>query len=115
MINKTGLYTYNAIIESVYDGDTVTASIDLGMGVWKRGEKLRLAHIDAPEVKGLTREQGLVSRDWLRGEVQGKQVIIKTIKDKKGKYGRYLAELWLDGSNINDRLVKNGFAIYKDY
>ncbi|HFD87662.1 MAG TPA: hypothetical protein ENJ35_08300, partial [Gammaproteobacteria bacterium] len=38
-----------------------------------------------------------------------------TIKDKKGKYGRYIAEILLDGININDALVSNGYAQYRDY
>ena len=42
-------------------------------------------------------------------------MIIKTAQDKKGKYGRYLAEIWLDGENINDLLVMNGLAEFKDY
>ena len=44
----------------------------------------------------------------------------KVIKDKKGKYGRYLGEIFLkqaDGSwlNINDELVNKGLASYKEY
>ncbi len=109
------LYTYVAYIAAVYDGDTVTANIDLGMGVWKNKEKLRLSRINSPEVRGDSREQGIVSRDWLRERILQKQVIIKTVNDKKGKYGRYLAEIWLDGENINDLLVMNGLAEFKDY
>ena len=47
--------------------------------------------------------------------------MIETIKakrlfvDKKGKFGRYLVELWLDGVNLNDELVRLGLAEYVDY
>jgi micrococcal nuclease len=46
--------------------------------------------------------------------------LIETLKDKKGKYGRYLAEIWLEEKpgkfiNINDLIVKEGFAVYKKY
>lgn len=109
------LYIYKAKITSVYDGDTVTADIDLGFHIWAHGEKLRLHRINTPEVRGVERPQGLVSRDWLRKKILGKDVLIRTIKDKKGKYGRYLAEIFLDGTNINDQLVKEGLAEYKDY
>ena len=47
--------------------------------------------------------------------ILNKKVIVETIKDKKGKYGRYLAEIFLDDVNINDWLVINGYAEYKDY
>jgi len=109
------LYTYMAHITSVYDGDTVTANIDLGMGVWKNKEKLRLSRINAPEVRGDSREQGAISRDWLRKRILDKQVLIRTIHDKKGKYGRYIAEIWHDDVNINDLIVTSGMAEYKDY
>ncbi len=108
-------FTYKAIIQSVYDGDTVTADIDLGFHTWIHGEKLRLARINAPELKGDERPAGLLARDWLRKQILGKSVIIRTIKDKKGKYGRYIAEIILNGNNINDALVRNGYAQYKDY
>lgn len=112
---ETDLYTYKARITSVYDGDTVTADVDLGFRVWVRGEKLRLARIDAPEVRGSERPLGLISRDWLREKILGKDVLIRTIKDKRGKYGRYLVEIFLDGRNINDWLVEEGLAEYRDY
>jgi len=49
-----------------------------------------------------------------------KEVYIQTIKDKKGKYGRYLGDIWLINedeslSNINDLMVSSGFAEYKEY
>ncbi|MFN2152920.1 MAG: thermonuclease family protein [Anaerolineales bacterium] len=114
------LYHYRATVTDVYDGDTCTVDIDLGLKTWVRGEKVRLYRINAPELRGVERPEGLKSRDFLREQIDGKDVIIQTIKDRKGKYGRYLAEIWLqadDGEaiNINDLLVKNGFAVYKDY
>jgi len=117
---ETSLYHYHAIIKEVYDGDTCRADIDLGMGTWIHGESLRLYRINAPEVKGSTRAAGLRSRDFLREKVLDKTIIIQTIKDRKEKYGRFLAEIWIQGQgdawiNINDLLVKEGFAIYQDY
>ncbi|HGY55743.1 MAG TPA: nuclease [Caldithrix abyssi] len=117
---ESKLFFYKAQIISVYDGDTCTADIDLGMGIWNRGEKLRLARINAPELRGEERPAGLQSRDFLRSLIDGKEVFVQTIKDRKGKYGRYLAEIWLEDSsdnwiNVNDRLVSEGFAEYKEY
>ncbi len=114
------LYRYKAIIRSVYDGDTCRADIDLGLKMWMHNEPLRLARINTPEVRGAEREEGLKSRDYLRELIDGKEVFIATIKDKKGKYGRYIADIWLeqeDGNwiNVNDNLVENGYAEYKEY
>ena len=114
------LYQYKAIVTSVYDGDTCTVDIDLGLHTWVRGEKIRLMRIDAPEVRGKSRAKGLRSRDYLRDLILDKEIIIGTFKDKRGKYGRYLGEIWLnmDGKdyvNVNDLLVKKKFAVYKKY
>ena len=114
------LYYYKATITSVYDGDTCTADVDLGLSTIRKGEKIRLARINAPEIRGSSRQQGLIPRDFLRNLILNKNVYIQTIKDKKGKYGRYLGEIWLnndDGSiiNVNDLMVSSNFAEYKEY
>ena len=113
------LFHYSAQVLSVYDGDTCRVDIDLGMGIWVRNEKLRLVRIDAPEVTGDSKARGFAARDWLRERIDGREILIETIKDKRGKYGRYLAEIWLpenDGFiNINDELVEKGFAEYREY
>lgn len=117
---ETSLYHYKAAVKKVYDGDTCTVNIDLGLGMWVHGENLRLYRINAPEVRGPERPEGLRSRDFLCKKILGKEVVIETSKDKKGKYGRYLADIWLkDDSgnwiNVNDLLVQQGYAVYKDY
>ena len=117
---KSHLYYYRALVKYVYDGDTITADIDLGLHAWVHGEKIRLARINAPELRGDEREQGLISRDFLRGIIDGKEIIAQTSKDEKGKYGRYIAELWLEQTpnewiNINDLLVEKGYARYASY
>lgn len=117
---EISLYHYKAVVKKVYDGDTCTVDIDLGLGTWIHREKLRLYRINAPEVRGPERPKGLRSRDFLRNKILGKEVVLETSKDKKGKYGRYLADIWLkDDSgnwiNINDLLVQQGYAVYKDY
>ncbi|MCF6323733.1 MAG: thermonuclease family protein [Gammaproteobacteria bacterium] len=114
-MSDQNFYIYKAVITSVYDGDTVTADIDLGLKTWVKGEKLRLNRINTPEVRGAERTQGLISRDWLRERILDKEVVVQTSKDKKGKYGRYLAEIILDHININDQLVEEGLAEYKVY
>ena len=114
------LYHYKAKIVEVYDGETCTIDIDLGLHTWIKGEKIRLTRINAPELRGTERTKGLKSRDFLRLLILDKEVFIETIKDKKEKYGRYLADVWLEDDkgkfiNINDEIVKNGFAKYQKY
>ena len=104
------MYEYRAFVRKVYDGDTVTVDIDLGFGVVLKNQKMRLLRIDAPEVRGEERPEGLKSRDALREKISNKWVKIKTQKDKKGKYGRWLADIWLEEECINDWLLSEGYA-----
>lgn len=112
------MYEYNARVSKVYDGDTITVVIQLGFGVFKN-ERLRLSGIDAPEIRGDERPFGLVSRDKLRELILGQEIIVKTYKDKKGKYGRYIAEVYKNSEQgifcVNDWLVENKLAIYREY
>lgn len=105
-------YLYKAKIISVYDGDTCVAEIELGFDIIFK-QKLRLYGINTPELRGEEREQGLISRDYVRELILNKEVIIETQKDKTGKYGRYLATIYIDGINLNEKLVTEGYA--KEY
>ncbi len=113
------LYKYKAKVVSAYDGDTIRIDIDLGMKTWIKNEPIRLSRINAPEVRGSERIAGLKSRDFLRSLILDKEIIIQTIKDKKGKYGRYLGEIWFEKGtewiNVNDLLVSEGYARYQEY
>lgn len=115
------LYYYNAYVVGVYDGDTITVDIDLGFGVCLRKQKLRLIGINAPEVRGEQREQGLRTRDWLRKRILHRDVIVETSKDRKGKYGRWLALVRIldpgqdEYSSVNNELVQEGLAEYMEY
>ena len=113
------MYEYRAKVVKVYDGDTITVQVTLGFDVYKT-EVLRLSGIDAPEMRGEERPYGLVSRDKLRELILDQEIIIKTYKDKKGKYGRYIADVYLDDPVtgvfcVNDWLVENKLAVYHEY
>ena len=105
------MYEYKVIkVIKVYDGDTITIEIDLGFGISKV-DSFRLANLNTPEVRGVERPEGLIARDYLRERLDTSlDVKVKTIKDKQGKYGRYIAELFIDGININNELIEIGLA-----
>lgn len=107
-------YYYDAIVTGVYDGDSMTVDIDLGFGVWLKGQKIRLYGIDTPELRGEERECGLIVRDYVRDLILGNDIIVNTIKDKTGKYGRWLAVIYYDGGegfvNLNEQLLLEGRA-----
>jgi len=104
------LYEYRAFVRKVYDADTITVDIDLGFGILFKSQKIRLLRINAPEVRGSEKESGIKSRDALREKINNKWVKLKTKKDKKGKFGRLLGEIWLEGECINDWLLNESLA-----
>lgn len=106
------MYLYKAKIISVYDGDTVTALVDLGFHVQKE-IKVRLFGIDTPEVRGHERPEGLLAKEKLVELIGDQQVIIQTFKDKQEKYGRWLGVIFLPDDStksVNDMLVEQGYA-----
>lgn len=109
------MYHYKAFVREVYDGDTITVDIDLGLDVWKCHEKIRLFGINTPELSGEDRIAGLAARDYLRSRIIDREITLRTVRDKKGKYGRYLGVIILDDVNINDELVEKGHAVEANY
>ena len=94
-------------IKSCYDGDTCTST---------KGEKIRLACIDTPELRGPKADPipAKEARDYLNMLIAGKDVYIRRIT--KDRYSRTVAELFIDDLNIQQTMVSGGFArIYSKY
>ena len=97
----------NVKIISCYDGDTCTSS---------EGEKIRLACIDTPEIRGnkINPEEALQAKEFLNSKVKGKYVSLKRITTDR--YDRVVGELFVNKINIQKLLYQKGFAkIYKKY
>ena len=94
----------------VYDGDTVTLDIDLGFNHSMNNQKIRLFGINTPEVRGVEREAGLISKQRVKDLILLKNVILISHKDKTGKYGRWLGTIIVDGINVNQLLLDEGLA-----
>ena len=88
-------------IKSCYDGDTCRTTT---------GEKIRLACIDTPELRGKRANPAPAkkARDYLRGLVVGRDINIRRITTDR--YGRTVAELFVDGSNVQQQLFASGHA-----
>ena len=107
--------SYPSEVTYIYDADTITLEISLGLGLTKT-EKVRLYGIDAPELRGAERYEGLKSRDALRKLILHKEIRLETIKnDKRGKYGRLIGVIWLGDLNVNNWLVQNDYAEERYY
>jgi len=110
-------YLYKATVIRVVDGDTVDLEIDLGMSVFVK-QRIRLAGINTPETYGVKKDSkeyaaGMKAKNRLKELIEGKEIAVETVKDKKGKYGRYLGDLYILQENwicVNNLLVSEGLA-----
>ena len=106
MDNK--LFYYKAKVLRVVDGDTVKLWVDLGLASYRR-ITLRLYGVDTPEIFGVPKEseeyaRGMEAKKFVEERLLDKTVWIHTHKDKTGKYGRYLADVFFqdaDGKHVS--------------
>ena len=80
------------VVDTVIDGDTFTLN---------SGETIRLANVDAPE-KG--KPNAAKAREELNRLIGGK-TITYDIK-ARDTYGRLVAEVWVDGNNVNNEMTR---------
>ena len=89
-------------IKSVYDGDTATTIY---------GEHLRLANLDAPEIGEIG---GNEAKKYLSDIILNKTV--KLVTHGKDKYGRTIADIYINGLYVNEEEIKAGFCfVYRAY
>jgi micrococcal nuclease len=109
------MYTYNAIVERVVDGDTVDALVDLGFDTWKK-VRIRLNGIDAWESRTRDleeKEKGLAAKQYLIEQLESNDNKFILVSHGVGKFGRCLGELFLqkDGWSLNEMLITEGHAV----
>lgn len=113
------MYEYKAKIVRVIDGDTLEVDIDLGFKTTLQREKLRLIGIDTPEIRSSNlkeKEHGLLAKTYVEKLLPvGSEILVKTEKDKTGKYGRYLARVFVGELELNQLLKENGFEKKEKY
>lgn len=101
--------SYRATILRHVDADTTEVEVDLGFDVRTR-LTVRWEGIDAPERNTF---EGKESLAWVKATLPpGTTCELRTVKDRKEKYGRYLATFWLPGAaiDVNAAMVGQGFA-----
>jgi endonuclease YncB( thermonuclease family) len=113
------MYSYNAKVVKITDGDSIRMDVDLGFGCHLlgndgRGMDIRLFGIDCPETRGGTPAQkahGLLAKTCVGEHLKvGETYEITT--HERGKFGRYLATIRLSKRRtINDMLVDALLAV----
>ena len=110
------MYEYKATVKRIIDGDSLVLDIDLGFYMFMNETKIRLYGLDTPEMNSedpLLRLQGVLATRYLYDNLKvGDKVIIKTVLDKREKYGRLLGTIFTKGGvNINEGLLQNRLAV----
>ncbi|MDF2369356.1 MAG: thermonuclease family protein [Rhizobiaceae bacterium] len=97
-------------------GDTIDVDNDTGFYIWIKQQHFRLIDIDASGMRDVERPPGLDSVEYLTDLIGGKKIIIQTIKgrdggDSRGKYGRWLGRIYLNGMDVNQHMIDVGYEI----
>lgn len=113
---------YRASFVRCYDGDTCTFHVHLGLGVTVL-QNARLYGIDTPEMRGAERQRAIEVRDFVIRALQGAHKIELLVPqkrscsiedeacDERGKYGRLLVNVLMDGQSLNALLLTTGRAV----
>lgn len=92
-------YLYKATVVRCIDGDSVIFDIDCGFDVQLKAQSVRLYGIDTAETRGGTPELkvlGNLAKDYVTQMIPvGSEVLLKTHLDRRGKFGRILAEVYM--------------------
>jgi endonuclease YncB( thermonuclease family) len=106
--------TPDQIVE-VYDGDTFKVDLPGMHALFGDDLSIRVLGIDTPEMKGTSDEVKALAMQ--AREVTEKALLggtkIKLRNAQRGKYFRVVAEVWIDGESLADKLKAEGLA--KDY
>ena len=103
-------------VVKVYDGDTITIASKMpyeNSPIFRFS--VRLLGIDTPEIKSKStaeKDLAIISRDALSEKIMGKIVQLKNVSLEK--YGRLLADVYLDDLNLNQWLLENKYAVAYD-
>ncbi len=100
----------------VYDGDTITIASKLPYDSSPLYRfSVRLNGIDTPEIKGKTDEEKTAAKraqKALENIILNKNIILKNVATEK--YGRILADVYLEDLHLNKWLIDNGYAVKYD-
>jgi micrococcal nuclease len=100
----------------VYDGDTITIASKLPYDASPLYRlSVRLNGLDAPEMKSGSKEEhdaAVLARDFVANLILNKYVTLDNIRSEK--YGRILADVYIDEMCVNDMLIRERYAVKYD-
>ena len=119
------MYEYKCVVRRIVDGDTVDVDIDLGFDTWIFNQRIRLAGINAPEIR--TRDdaekvEGYRAMDFVKSKLALSDKVILLSKEyngEKGKYGRIIGDFQIyhkdAWTTLSSALLSEGLAVEVSY
>jgi len=101
---------------SNYDGDTIKVNIPNIHPLLGQKINLRLNGIDTPELRSTSiceRKKALLAKNFIKIKLEESQVI-ELKNSKRGKYFRIVGDLYSDGVNLANLLIKEKLAVPYD-
>jgi micrococcal nuclease len=105
------LHQYPARVTRVVDGDSLVVDLQshvLGIQFEIKDVYLRLLGIDTPELRGETREAGLIAKRFVEDLILGDSVVIESYE--RDSFGRWLAHVYYRDFNLSQLLLDEGLA-----
>ncbi len=113
MSNTSPSYAYAATLDRVIDGDTIDVVLDLGFSVLLKA-RIRLSGIDAPETRTRNIQEKIRGKESMARLIEllgdGSGLVIVSTFYSRGKYGRILGCVFVDGIDVNQVLLDEGHA-----
>lgn len=91
----------------ISDGDTLTLKENKNGKLQEELIKVRLYGIDAPEKD---QDYGLESKEHLLQKIKNKNVELEV--KSKDRYNRIVGIIWIENRNINEEMIRDGYAWY---
>lgn len=108
-INKYGSYK----VVRVVDGDTIIVNYN------GKDERVRLIGVDTPESvhpdKSKNSTEGITASNFTKSKLEGQAIGLEFDVQKRDRYGRLLAYVWLGNEMFNKTLLTEGYAKIATY
>jgi len=110
------MYEYNCTVRAIIDGDTVDVDVDLGFDVILRGVRVRIAGIDAPEIRSrdvVEKHWGRKSRSFLEKTIPVGTKLIFVSKEyhPNDSFGRVIGDFYYGMSTISQVMLNSHHAV----
>ena len=119
IIFSTTIFSYDTInvfvdtVLSVYDGDTFRCNIIGWQKLIGKNIPIRIAGVDTPEMRGGTlaeKERAKKAQIYTLTQLRcGKSIELRNCR--RGKYFRIVADVYIDGVNLADELIRCGYGV----